>query len=179
VQFSKGLTAILVVSLLTQGCATQDGDTNWYKPIMAAGGAVVGVVAAKLLAESDAKRLKLTSQDKKKREAGYIIAFGLAGGVLGAKLGDTLFAKLKEDGKKKREQALLNAVTQAKIQHYDEPTEPTLTGTVTPGAKYMDLASNRECQDMEDSLKDATSSESIYVKYCRSLPNGGWQPTTT
>lgn len=175
---SKSVVICVALSFALHGCANQDMSANMAKVFGGALGGVVGVAAAKALAARDAKRLKLSPAELRKRERGYMIAFGLVGAAAGTALAGSIYARLQEQGKREREAALQAAVAQARPQRYGEPTDPGLIGTVTPGKKYADVAANQECIDVEDTLADVKSSESIYVKMCRSLPSGAWRQVT-
>ncbi len=167
--------------LVLQGCASSQGTDSGGSAAKVVGGIIggaVGLVAAEALANAEGKRLRLSKAEIDKRKRGYLITFALLGAAGGAALGGTVYGKLKEQGKKEREQALLAAAQQARPQRYGEPTEPALKGTVTPGAKYSDASAGRECVDVEDALADDASRDAIFVKMCRSLPNGGWQQVT-
>jgi len=189
------IAALAAAALVLQGCAvpgagggatttTQnaapaaDSGKTWSQVLGGVVGGTVGVVAADALANAEGKRLKLSKAEIEKRKRGYMIAFALMGAAGGAALGGTVYAKLSEQGKREREKALLAAADQARPQRYGEPTAPALTGTVTPGKRYADAGANRECVDVEDTLAEGSSRDSIFVKMCRSMPNGGWQPVT-
>jgi hypothetical protein len=189
------VVAVLAGCLVLQGCATSQGasdNTSTSTPASAGGtggkttlqvvggllGGALGVVAATALANSEGKRLKLSPAEVEKRKRGYLIAFALVGAAGGAALGGTVYGKLQEGGRKERENALLAAAQQARPQRYGEPTNPALTGTVTPTRRYADAGANRDCVDVEDALAEGTSRDAIFVKMCRSLPNGGWQQVT-
>lgn len=177
----KKVIIAVAIACALQGCASQPGSTPTQSLVSAAGGLLggaIGVAAAKALAIYDGKRLKLSADEIKKRERGYMITFALLGAAAGSSLAGNVYGKLQEQGKKEREAALLAAVQQAKPQRYGEPADKTIKGLVTPGARYADSATNRECVDVEDALSDNTSKDSIFVKMCRSMPNGGWQQVT-
>lgn len=174
-KFKAGV-AIASMVVLLQGCITAEDLAKGGGGLLGAG---AGVAAAKALASFDGKRLNLSKRDIEKRERGYMIAFGLAGAYAGTMLGKSLYGRLQEEGKRQREAALTAAVEQAKPQRYSEPTDPSLQGMIVPGRRYAETASNRECVDAEDTLKDAKTSDAIFVKLCRVLPNGGWQQVTT
>lgn len=156
-----------------------DSGSTWWKGIGCGVGALAGLVAAKALAAADAKRLKLSSADAAKRERGYMIAFALGACPVGAALGGSIYAKLSAEGRKERERALKEAVAQGRPQRYGDPTNPNLQGTVTPGKRYQELAANRECKVEEDVLAENASKDAIFIKWCRSLPNGDWGQVTT
>lgn len=167
----------IALSLVVSGCASPGESAS-----KAAGGllgASLGVAAAKAMAKLDQKRLRLTDAQTKQRERGYMISFGLLGGAVGSSLAGTAYSRLQAEGKKEREAALFRAAQAAKPQRYGEPNDSNLKGTITPGRRYSDASNNRECVDMEDALNDGKSSDSIFVKYCRDLPEGGWKVATS
>jgi hypothetical protein len=92
--------------------------------------------------------------------------------------GNTIYKNLSEEGEKQRREQVLQAAASAQTTTYKDPSNPNLHGTVKPIKTYAESALNRECVDIEDTLADGNSSESVYVKYCRSLPNGPYQPVT-
>ena len=142
-------------------------------------GAAAGVLLADKLAKDDGKRLGLSKQEIAKRKRGYAISLGLAGLAVGGALGGTVYDKLSEQGKKQREKALMTAAASAQVQRYGEPTAPQIAGIVTPGTPYQVQTSNQECIDLEDRLSEGGSADAIFVKMCRSLPNGEWGQVTT
>ncbi len=144
-----------------------------------AAGAAAGVLLADSLAKSDGKRLHLSKDEIAKRKRGYAISLGLAGLAVGGALGGTVYDKLSEQGRKAREKALIDAASNARPQHYSEPTAPSIAGVATPGTPYAVTASNQECVDVEDNLAQSGSAgDSIFVKMCRSVPNGNWAQVT-
>jgi surface antigen len=142
-------------------------------------GAAAGVLLAEKLAKDDGKRLGLSKEEIAKRKRGYAISLGLAGLAVGGALGGTVYDKLSEQGKKQREKALMTAAASAQVQRYGEPTAPQIAGIVTPGTPYQVQTSNQECIDLEDRLSEGGSADAIFVKMCRSLPNGQWGQVTT
>ena len=92
--------------------------------------------------------------------------------------GNTIYKKLSEQGQKERKDKVLEAASSAQVVKYSDPSNPKLTGVIKPSAPYVETADNRECVDMEDTLADESESETIYIKYCRSLPNGKYTPVT-
>jgi hypothetical protein len=187
-RFKAILVAAVAETLVLPGCGTTSQDSSGQGSgsggvvAWALGGAIgasVGAVAAEALARSEGRRLHLSEAEIQKRKRGYIIAFALVGGVGGAVLAGSVFGKLQASGKEQRARALQAAADQAHPQQYGEPADPSLSGTVTPGPRYTEVASNRECVDVEDTLKDASKSDDIFVKMCRTPPSGEWQQTTT
>ncbi len=176
--WNRAWAALIAVCLLLQGCANTGGDSGktTASGIGAVVGGLLGLAAADALAKSEGKRLKLSPQQIEQRKRGYMIAFALVGAAGGSALAGTVYGKLKEQGRKEREAALQAAAAQAKPQRYGEPTEPGLKGSVTPTKRYAEA--QRECVDLEDTLADGSARDSIFVKMCRSLPNGGWQQVT-
>jgi hypothetical protein len=140
-------------------------------------GAIGGGFIAKALAKKDASRLGLSSTEAKSRERGYIVGLALLGCGAGSAVAGTVYAKLSDAGKRAREQELMEAAKSAQIRTYKDPENPNLNGRVTPGPVYAD-SSIRECRDIEDVLADADKGEPMVVKYCRSVPDGGWAPAT-
>lgn len=140
-------------------------------------GGIAGAAAGKLAA-GDAKKSRLSKTEQAKRERSYLIAGALLGCGGGAVLSGTVYEKLSEAGRREREKALIAAASQARPQRYGEPGNPTLKGGVVPGKRYAEIAEKRECMDVEDTLADGSSKDSIFVKMCRNLPNGGWAPVT-
>lgn len=183
------VTYLASAALLLSGCAQRpsgstqqdngsDLGSTISKTVAGILGAGVGVLAAEKLAESEGKRRKLTRAEIDKLKRGYTITFALLGGAGGAALGGTVYGKLTENGRKEREQAMLNAALHARPQRYGDPDDPTLKGVVTPGKRYTDASGNRECVDEEDALSDRTSKDAIFAKWCRDLPTGTWKEVT-
>jgi surface antigen len=187
---ARFLACLFLLVLVLDGCgsvpglpsgASQGSDRGGATLVSAVGCAVGGVgaaFAAKALASADAKRLKLSSAAAKKRETGYIVGLALVGCGGGAVLAGTAYAKLSEQGKKNREEALREAARSARVQRYSDPADPSLSGTVTPGPRYVDLDRNRECVDQEDVLAAGSGGTPVFAKYCRTLPDGQWGPVT-
>ncbi|WP_374496189.1 hypothetical protein [Zoogloea sp.] len=194
------LCMTLALSMALQGCAGSSGSLltgapttsgngtggggesstgkTFIEVLGCVGGGLVGAALAKALANSEAKRLKLTPQQAAKRERGYLIGFALLGCGGGTVLAGTVYSKLSDSGKKARERELLAAAASAKPRTYRDPENPSLQGLVKPLPVYADAANKRECRDIEDTLADAGKGEPIVVKYCRSVPSGGWAPVT-
>lgn len=196
------LCVTLAISLILQGCASGTGSSgslltgsptsangtnasegsstgkSIVEVLGCVGGGLVGAALAKALVNNEVKRLKLTPQQAAKRERNYLIGFALIGCGGGSVLAGTAYAKLSDSGKKAREQELLAAAASAKPRTYRDPENPTLQGVAKPLPAYADASNNRQCRDIEDTLADAGKGEPIVVKYCRSLPNGGWAPVT-
>jgi hypothetical protein len=178
---------VTCLALVLSGCAqngngSQSGSTDWgstiSKTVGGLIGAGVGAVAAEKLAESEGKRRKLSRKEIDKLKRGYMITFALLGAAGGAALAGTIYGKLSEQGRKQREEALVKAAQQAKPQRYGDPADPTLTGVTNPGKRYTEVAANRECVDVEDTLADAASKDAVFAKLCRDLPSGSWQEVT-
>lgn len=159
--------------------AKSDSDTG--KTVSQVAGCGVGAVGggfiAKALAKKDAARLHLSAADAKTRERGYIVGLALLGCGVGGAISGTVYSKLSDSGKQAREKELAEAAKSAEVRTYKDPQNADLSGRVTPGPVYAD-SSTRECRDIEDVLADAGKGEPIIVKYCRSVPDGGWAPAT-
>lgn len=188
-------TISIFVSITLQGCETPSAgagtesasaapesswittDSIWKSGGCALGG-VAGLLAAKALAASEAKKGRFSKAELAKRERSYMISFGLLGCGGGSVLSGSIYAKLSEAGRKEREKALVEAASQARPQRYGEPGNTSLKGAITPGKRYVELDTKRECMDVEDTLSDGSGKDSIFVKMCRNVPNGGWVPVT-
>jgi len=187
---ARNALSALPSSLPVTPPAGQQGQPTGQPPAESEGGAVVaktsgcvlGAVAAgflgKVLAAAEAKRKKLSPAATAKLERSYMLGLGMLGCGGGALLAGTAYAKLSEAGKQARERELVEAASSARPRTYADPGNPTLKGRIVPGVAYAE-AGNRECRDVEDTLSDAGKGEPAVVKMCRSLPNGGWTPSTT
>lgn len=196
------VAASMAVVMGLQGCASNPGQAgaidggppvgagtgrgapaggSTESSIWKAAGCVIGGIAgaaAGKLAAGDAKKSRLSKSEQAKRERSYLIGGALLGCGGGAILSGTVYEKLSEAGRREREKALVAAASQARPQRYGEPGNPTLKGGVVPGKRYAEVTEKRECMDVEDTLADGSSKDSIFVKMCRNLPNGGWAPVT-
>ena len=68
-------------------------------PTDGAGGATVAVMTAKLMAEAEGKRLKLTKDQTTQRSHSYELGLAMGGCGSGAALSGTAFGKISEKGK--------------------------------------------------------------------------------
>ncbi|GAC15730.1 hypothetical protein [Aliiglaciecola lipolytica] len=169
---------------LISGCQSNGNgeDTlGWgTRAVICTGGGIAGAYIAKELAEAYFERRPGNYSEKEIDT--YTKAFQLGLFISFCKLadyaGNTIYKNLSEQGRKEREAQVLAAAASSTATTYSDPSNPSLSGTVTPTRTYQETSMNRECVDMEDTLADGTQSETIYVKYCRELPNGVYQPTT-
>lgn len=136
-----------------------------------AGGATVAVMIAKVMAEAEGKRLKLTPDQTAQRAHSYELGLAMGGCGSGAVLSGTAFAKMSEKGKKDRDQQLQLAAADATPRTYKDPDNPSLEGHITPEPTFVEA--NKECRTMEDSLADEGKGETAYVKYCKQA-DGKW-----
>lgn len=144
--------------------------------ICIAGGAA-GFLAGKALAKATADRngQKISSQELDKRAKAYSAGLALAFCAGSVALGNSIYSKLSQEGRKSREAAVQQAIASSKTKTYRDPSNPTLgTGTVTTSPRYTETAANRICTDVEDRLK----TEQIYQKYCQNPESGEWTVVT-
>ncbi len=173
--------ALLNACVSTTNNTSQGDNLGWgTRALLCAGGGLAGGYIAKQLAD---KYFAKTGKDYSANEVElYTKGFQLGLFVTFCKLadyaGNTVYKKLSADGEKARREQVLQAAASAQTTTYQDPVNPNLRGTVTPLKRYEETTLNRECVDIEDTLADGVSAESIYVKYCRSLPNGAYQPVT-
>lgn len=167
-----------VVKSVAPGEPANNGAGKTTSQVAGCGiGAIGGGLIAKALVKKDSARLGLSSAQAKSRERGYIVGLALLGCGAGSAVAGTVYEKLSDAGKRAREQELMEAAKSAQARTYKDPENPNLNGRITPGPVYAD-SSSRECRDIEDVLADADKGEPIVVKYCRSVPDGGWAPAT-
>jgi len=176
------LTFCFTISILTSGCATTSKEgPNWAtKAVLCTGGGLIGSYAAKKLAsmyfEKSGKTYTVKEQEyyTKAFQLGLFVTFC----EIANYAGNTIYKKLSEDGAKKRKAKVLEAASTAQTTTYSDPSNPELIGSVTPTKTYIESAGRKECVDMEDTLADTNNSETIYIKYCRALPNGNYEPVS-
>jgi surface antigen len=170
-----GLCALLVFGAIPRNANAQLGK-RLLQIGACAGGGVAGMKLGEMLAEMDARRLKLSPAETKKREKAYKIGLGLALCGGGAVIAGTVHSKLSERGKKSREQELLAAVNDtapSASRMYSDPERPGLQGRVTAQPAVVEGA--QECRVVEDTLAEGAANDTAYIKYCRT-PGGAWQP---
>ncbi|MDT0629614.1 hypothetical protein [Alteromonas sp. W364] len=164
-----------------QSTSGGDDKLGWgTRAIICTGGGIAGAYVGKKLAE---KFFEKTDRVYSAKEIdtytkGFQLGLFLTFCKLADYAGNTIYKKLSEEGEKRRREQVLQAASSAQVTTYEDPSNPNLRGTVKPIKTYAESALNRECVDIEDTLVDGSSSESVYVKYCRSLPNGPYQPVT-
>jgi hypothetical protein len=150
--------------------------TDWSKTLTQAGFcALLGggaAMIAKNYAAQDAKREKLSSDEAKTREQGYMLGFGALGCAAGAAVSGTIYDKLSEEGRKNRENALREAAAQAREQSYTDPKNAALTGVAKPGPRYVENDGS-ECTVVEDRLE---SGEPTFTKLCHQANSSAWDP---
>lgn len=174
-----GLPSLPGFGSKSDGGSSDSGMGKMASQILGCGiGGLGGAALAKAWARSDGKRLKLSGDQAKKREKGYMIGLAMAGCVGAGALAGTAYSKLSDAGRKNREQELAEAARSAQERTYKDPENPAITGHATPGPVYTDASSSRECRDVEDVLADAGKGEPVVVKYCRSEASGAWAPAT-
>ena len=185
-QFHQIMLAGAVVALIN-GCVTTPDNSNqgenlgWgTRALLCAGGGLAGGYIAKQLADKYFAKsgAKYTADEIELYTKGFQLGLFVTFCKLADYAGNTIYKKLSADGEKARREQVLQAVASAQTTTYQDPSNPSLRGTVTPLKRYEETTLNRECVDIEDTLADDVSTESIYVKYCRSLPNGAYQPVT-
>ncbi len=168
--------------IFLSGCKSTAEDTlDWgTRAVICTGGGIAGAYIAKELAEQYFSRTSKSYSAKEKDS--YTKAFQLGLFVTFCKIadyaGNSIYKKMSEEGEAKRREQVLAAAASAKTTTYSDPSTPSLRGTVTPTKTYQEKAANRECVDMEDTLADAEQSETIYLKYCRTLPDGAFEPVS-
>ena len=169
------------------GCAatsnnnSDDKNLNWgARALLCAGGGLAGGYIAKKLANKffEKNGAKYSAKEIDVYTKGFQLGLFVTFCKLADYAGNTIYKKLSAEGEKARREQVLQAAASAQATTYQDPSNPNLRGTVTPLKHYSETALNRECVDIEDTLADGQSSESIYVKYCRDLPNGAYQPVT-
>ena len=186
---STKLAVVLLVTQVLSGCnggmLTTGGNGSDDEPsqlsilskgLLCAAGGVLGYHAGKKLAEFAARRTgkNLSARDLDDQAKAYKIGLALAFCAGTMALGNSVYAKLSEEGRKNREKALQDAIASSRQRSYSDPQNPALKGTVKPTKQYTDVASNRNCVDIEDRLQ----SEQIYQKYCQNPDSGAWEPVT-
>lgn len=130
-------------------------------------GAFGGAKLGEKIAEMDARRLKLSPADAAKRKRAFEIGFAIALCGGGALVAGTTYSKLSKRGQEARQKEIMAALDDAMPHAYADPENPTLTGTATPQAVFME--GDQECRIVEDQL----ATDQALVKYCRP-PNGMW-----
>ena len=132
-----------------------------------AGAGYGGAKLGEVIAEADAKRLKLTPAEANKRKRMYQIGLGLALCGGGAYIAGSAYSKLSKRGQESRQKEVLAALEDAMPHTYADPENPSLTGTVTAQPTFVQ--GNEECRIVQDRL----ATDEALVKYCRT-PGGMW-----
>lgn len=148
----------------TTESTSPSGDTLHlaWRAIACGAGGFLGYVAGKAV---DKKR----SNPKDKNSAVMLALLGCVGADA---LAGTIYARLSENGRRAREQALVEAAQTGRVQRYKDDL---LTGTVTPGKKAKDPETGQICVPNTDYLADGQKGDKIVVKMCQQA-DGGWAP---
>jgi surface antigen len=181
------LPGLFAATLLSAACSTtgQPGTPvsaapppgpapTFIKTIACGIGGIAGAATARALAQSDAKRQRLTPAQLRQREQGYMVSLALLGCAGGSALAGTAYQKLSERGRAAREAELREAASSAQPRTYVDPDNPTLVGRIVPQPAFVE--GGQECRVIEDTLADAGKGEPIFVKYCRRPPASAWAP---
>ena len=138
------------------------------------GGALAGLKIGDKIAAAEAKRLKLSPEEAKKRQRAFQIGMALALCGGGAAIAGTSYEKLGKRGRESREKEINAALEDAQpTPHmYTDPENPSLTGTAVAQPAYM-ADNNKECRVVQDQL----GADQAMVKYCRA-PGGMWAVET-
>jgi hypothetical protein len=170
-QVPRNALVIFVIASLTMAMTPPPADAQFGKRILQAGAcAGAGFGGAKIgeaIAESEAKRLKLTPAEANKRKKAYQIGLGLALCGGGVYIAGTAYSKLSKRGQQAREREVLAALEDAQPHTYVDPDNAALTGTATAQPAFVQ--GNDECRIVEDRL----GGDEAFVKYCRA-PGGMW-----
>lgn len=181
--FALGLS----ITIPLMGCQSGGGGNQvsdslgWgTRALICTGGGLAGSYIAKKLANNYFKKTSKTYTAKEIEQQTQAFQLGLfvTFCAIADYAGNTIYKRLSKDGEKERRAQVLAAATTARTTVYRDPSNPNLSGTITPSKTYQEVSSNRECIDMEDTLADQNNAETIYLKYCRSLPNGNYEPAT-
>lgn len=183
-KFSIRFFLLGLIVALSSGCqSTGSGEDalGWgTRAVICTGGGIAGAFIAKELAEAYFEKRSGTYSAKEIDT--YTKAFQLGLFISFCKLadyaGNTIYKNLSEQGRKEREEQVLAAAASSNTTTYSDPSNPSLQGTVTTTRTYQESTMNRECVDMEDTLADSSQSETIYLKYCRNLPDGAYEPVS-
>jgi hypothetical protein len=170
-QISRPLFIYFVVASLAGAMTPPPAEAQFGKRLLQIGAcAGAGYGGAKLgeaLAESEAKRLKLTPAEAAKRKRAYEIGLGLALCGGGTYIAGTSYSKLSKRGQQAREREVMAALEDAKPHTYADPDNPALTGTAAAQPAFVQ--GTDECRIVEDRL----GGDQAFVKYCRA-PGGMW-----
>jgi hypothetical protein len=170
-QVSRKTAVFFVIASLTVAITPSPAEAQLGKRLLQVGAcAGAGFGGAKLgeaIAESEAKRLKLTPAEANKRKKAYQIGLGLALCGGGVYIAGTAYSKLSKRGQQAREREVLAALEDAQPHTYADPDNAALTGTAT--AQPLFVQGNDECRIVEDRL----GGDQAFVKYCRA-PGGMW-----
>ena len=176
------ITSTLFLLTACNSTSNSSDDTlGWgTRTVLCTGGGLVGGYVGKKLAEKYFEKTgsKYSAEQIELYTKGFQLGLFLTFCKIADYAGNTIYKNLSEEGEKQRREQVLQAAASAQTTTYKDPSNPNLHGTVKPIKTYAESALNRECVDIEDTLADGNSSESVYVKYCRSLPNGPYQPVT-
>ncbi len=155
--------------------AAAPADAQFGKRILqigaCAGGGFAGAKLGEVIAEAEAKRLKLSPAEAKKRQRAFQIGLGLALCGGGAYIAGSAYSKLSKRGQEARQKEVLAALEDASPHTYADPDNPTLTGTATAQPTFVQ--GDQECRIVEDRL----ATDEALVKYCRP-PGGMWAVKT-
>lgn len=177
---TAALLPILLVACVTTGqpgtptsVAPTGGQTPGLVKALGCGiGGIAGAVAARALAQSDARRQRLTAAQLRQREQGYLVGLALLGCAGGGSLAGTAYQKLSDRGRAAREAELRAAASSAQPRTYVDPENPGLVGRLVPQPVFAE--GDQECRLIEETLADAGRGEPVFLKLCRRPPSPGW-----
>jgi hypothetical protein len=144
-------------------------ESDGAKTLSQVGGCAIGGAAGVAIGK---KAVPVNANNKQTKNAA--IVGGVAGCAVGAIIAGGIYDRLSEQGRRNRERELAEAARSAQVRTYKDPSNPSFSGTVTPGPVYADASTSRECRDVEDVLADAGKGEPLVVKYCRTPPDTRW-----
>jgi hypothetical protein len=162
----------LVIAGLVVGTLPPPAHAQFGKRLLQVGAcAGAGFGGAKLgeaIANSEAKRLKLSPAEAAKRKKMYEIGLGIALCGGGAYIAGTSYSKLSKRGQDARQKEVMAALEDAMPHTYADPDNPSLQGTAVAQPTFVQ--GNEECRIVEDHL----AADQALIKYCRTPPDGMW-----
>ena len=165
------VTRVLCLALVLSAIPERS-DAQFGKRLLqvgaCAGAGFGGTKIGEKIAESEARRLKLSPAEAAKRKKMYEIGLGIALCGGGAYIAGTTYSRLSKRGQEARQKEVMAALEDAMPHTYADPDNPSLQGTAVAQPTFVQ--GNEECRIVEDHL----AADSALIKYCRTPPNGMW-----
>jgi len=155
------------------GGASTSGDAAAVLGVCALVGAA-GASVGKKMAESEARRLKLSSSQRRQREQNYMLGWGLFGCTIGGGAASTVMKNMSESARKAQDDAWKQAQAQTGPVTWSDPNSTT-RGT-TEITERERLPDGGECGTRRDVIEAEEGTAEPMLRVCRTANSPEWRP---